>query len=77
MDQPLTIWAKLLLRLGLLLVAIGVIPALAIQYLFPQVDPLVAVLLLFSVAPLGAIILLAAVTLFLAALVRRRPGGPS
>jgi hypothetical protein len=77
MDQPLTVWAKILFRLGLVLLAIGVIPALAIQYLFQSVDPLVAVLLLFSVAPLGAIILLAALTLFLAALVRRRPGGPA
>jgi hypothetical protein len=66
-----------LLRLGLVLLAIGILPALAIQYVFPDVDPLVAVLLLFSVAPLGGLILLAAVTLFLAALVRRKPGGPS
>lgn len=77
MDQPLTIWAKVLLRLGLVLLAIGILPALAIQYVFPDVDPLVAVLLLFSVAPLGGLVLLAAVTLFLAALVRRKPGGPS
>jgi polyferredoxin len=77
MDRPLTIWAKILLRLGLVLLAVGVVPALLVQFVFTGFDPLVAVLLLFSVAPLGAIVLLIAVTLFLAALARRKPGGPA
>ena len=77
MDQPLTIWAKVLLRLGLVLLALGVIPALVVQFVFTWMDPLIAVLLLFSVAPLGAVVLLVAVTLFLVALVRRKPGGPA
>ena len=77
MDQPLTIWAKILLRLGLVLLAIGVVPALVMQFVLPGMDPLIAVMLLFSVAPLGAVILLVAITIFLAALVRRKPGGPA
>ena len=41
MDRPLIVWAKVLLRLALVLLAIGLLPAL----------------LLFSVAPMGAIAL--------------------
>jgi hypothetical protein len=77
MDRPLTVWAKVLLRLGLVLVAIGVIPALLVQYVFTGFDALIPAMLLFSTAPLGAAILVIALILFLAALVRRTPGGPS
>ena len=76
MDRPLIVWAKLTLRLGLVLLAVGVLPALAVQYVFPGVDPLIPALLLFSVAPLGVIVLATALILFLVALVRR-PMGPS
>ena len=71
MDRPLIVWARLLLRLALVLLAVGILPALAVQYIFTDIDPLVSVLLLFSVAPLGALVLLAAIILFLAAAVRR------
>jgi len=59
------------LRLALLLLAIGVLPALAVQYVLTDIDATLPALLLFSVAPLGVIILIVAVILFLAAWVRR------
>ena len=77
MDRPLTVWAKVLLRLGLVLVAVGTIPALLVQYVFTGIDALIPAMLLFSAAPLGAIVLVIALILFLAALVRRKPGKPS
>ncbi|MEO7223659.1 MAG: hypothetical protein ABIY37_14415 [Devosia sp.] len=77
MDRPLTVWAKVLLRLGLVLVAIGTVPALLVQYVFTGFDALIPAMLLFSAAPLGAVILLVALILFLAVLVQRKRGGPS
>ena len=77
MERPLTLWAKALLRLGLVLLAIGVLPALLVQYVFTGFDALIPAMLLFSAAPLGALILAIALILFLVALVRRRPGEPS
>ena len=77
MDRPLTVWAKVLLRLGLVLAAIGVVPALLVKYVFTQFDPLIAVMLLFSVAPLGGTITAIALILFLVALARRKPEEPS
>ena len=76
MDRPLIVWAKVTLRLGLVLLTVGVLPALAVQYVFPGVDALIPALLLLSVAPLGVIVLATALILFLVALVRR-PMGPS
>jgi hypothetical protein len=72
MDRPLIVWAMVLLRLALVLLAIGLLPALAVQYVFTQFDALIPALLLFSVAPMGAIALAIAAILFLAAWVRRR-----
>jgi hypothetical protein len=77
MDRPLTVWAALLLRLGLVLLALGVVPALLVQYVFTGFDALIPAMLLFSVAPIGGLITAIALILFLAALARRRPGGPS
>jgi len=71
MDRPLIVWAMMLLRLALVLLAIGLLPALAVQYVFTQFDALIPALLLFSVAPMGAIALAIAAILFLAAWVRR------
>lgn len=76
MDRPLNVWARLMLRLGLVLLAIGVLPALLVQYVLTDIDGLIPALLLFSVAPLGALALAIAAILFLAILVRRRPGPP-
>ena len=77
MDRPLTVWAKILLRLGLVLLAVGVVPALLVQYVFTGFDALIPAMLLFSAAPLGGIILVIAIILFLAVLVRRKPEEPS
>ena len=77
MNERLIAWAKLLLRLALVLLAIGLLPALAVKTVLPDIDALIPALLLFSAAPLGAVILVVAIILFLAALVRRRPAGPS
>ena len=76
MNEPLWIWTRLFLRLALVLLAIGLVPLAAIQFLFTGVNPLVPVMLSLMVAPLGVLCLLAALILFLAALLRR-PRGPS
>ena len=74
MNEPLLAWAKLLLRLGLVLLAIGLVPLGVQQFLLPQISPITPVLLSVMVAPLGAIVTVASLILFLAALVRRRRG---
>ena len=76
MDRPLTAWAWITLRLSLILLAIGILPALAVQYVLTDWEATIAALLLFSVAPLGLVVLVIAVILFLVVLVRR-PRGPS
>jgi hypothetical protein len=73
-DEPLLIWAKLLLRLALLLLALGLVPLLLVGTILSGFDPLIPVMLSLTLAPLGAIALVAAVILFLAARLRRRPG---
>jgi hypothetical protein len=74
MNEPLKIWAKLLLRLAIVLLGVGLIPVLAAGTIFTGVSPLIPVLLSVLVAPLGVLCLLASVILFLAAVLRRRPG---
>jgi hypothetical protein len=74
MDRPLLMWAKLLLRLAIVLLLVGLVPLLAISTIFSGINPLVPVMLSLTVAPLGALSLLIAIILFLAALLRRRPG---
>ena len=74
MNEPLWIWTKMFLRLALVLLAIGLVPLAATQFLFTDVNPLIPVMLSLSVAPLGVLCLLAAAILFLAALLRRRQG---
>jgi len=66
------LWAKAFLRLGLVLLAIGVLPAVAFAIFFPQADPLVPALLSLTIAPLGAFVLVVAFILYLAAVFRRR-----
>jgi polyferredoxin len=73
-NEPLWIWTKLFLRLALVLLAIGLVPLVAIQVLFTGVSPLIPVLLSLTVAPLGVLCLVVAAILFLAALLRRRRG---
>ncbi|MBL8599837.1 MAG: hypothetical protein JNL14_19040 [Devosia sp.] len=77
MERPLAIWARALLRLALVLLAIGIVPALLVQYVFTDFDALIPAMLLVSVTPFGALSLAVAVILFLVALVRRRPREPS
>jgi polyferredoxin len=74
MDEPLTIWSRMLLRLAVLLLALGLVPLLVVGTVLPQFDPLIPVMLSLTLAPLGAVLLVVAVILFLAALVRRRRG---
>jgi hypothetical protein len=76
MNEPLLVWAKLTLRLALVLLAVGLLPVIAVGTLFAGVNPIVPVLLSVTVAPLGAFCLLVALILFLAAWVRGRPGPP-
>jgi hypothetical protein len=71
MDRPLFAWAMLVLRLALVLLALGLLPALLVGTLWPDIDALIPALLLFSVAPLGAVALCVALILFLAARLRR------
>ena len=74
MNEPLWIWAKLFLRLALVLLGVGLVPVLLVQYLFTSVDRLIPVMLSLTVTPLGLLSLLASLILFLAAWLRRRPG---
>lgn len=66
------LWAKAFLRLGLVLLAIGVLPAVAFAVFLPQADPLIPALLSLTIAPLGAVVLVVAFILFLVAVFRRR-----
>ena len=74
MNEPLQIWAKLFLRLAIVLLAVGLIPVLAVGTIFTGASPLIPVMLSFLVAPLGALSLLVSLILFLAAVLRRRRG---
>jgi polyferredoxin len=74
MNEPLKIWAKLFLRLAIVLLAVGLIPVLAVATIFTEVSPLIPVMLSFLVAPLGALSLLVSLILFLAAALRRPRG---
>ncbi len=71
MDRPLSVWARLMLRLALVLLAIGLLPALAVQYVLTSIDSPIPFLLLFLVTPLGGVALIISLILFLAAWLRR------
>ena len=45
MNERLWAWAKLFLRLAIVLLGVGVIPLLLTQFIFTSVDPLVPVML--------------------------------
>ena len=74
MSDLLQLWSRMFLRLGLVLLGLGVIPLLLVQYVFTGLDPLIPVMLSLSVAPIGVLVLIIALILFLAGLLRRRPG---
>jgi len=65
------VWSAVFLKLGLLLLAIGLLPALVVAYLLRGVDSLVPGLLALSVAPLGALALVVAALLWLVERLRR------
>lgn len=65
-------WGLVLLRLGLLLLAIGVLPALVQATVLPGLPPLIPLMLLWSVAPLGLLSLAIGAVLLLVGLLRRR-----
>lgn len=66
------LWAKAFLRLGLVLLAIGVLPVVAFAVFLPQADPLIPAMLSLTIAPLGVVVLVVAFILFLVAVFRRR-----
>lgn len=74
MNDALWIWAKLFLRLGAVLLVVGLLPLALTATIFTTWDQLIPVILSFSVAPLGALCLLVGLTLCLAALLPRRRG---
>ncbi len=74
MNDAVMIWAKLFLRLGIVLLAIGLIPLALTATVLTNWDQLIPLILSLSVAPLGAVCTVVALILFLAALLRRRPG---
>jgi hypothetical protein len=74
MNDALWIWAKLFLRLGAVLLVVGLVPLALTATIFSTWDQLIPVILSFSVAPLGALCALVGFILFLAALLRRPRG---
>lgn len=74
MNEPLRIWAQLFLRLAIVLLAVGLMPLVAVGTLFRDVSPLVPVMLSLLVAPLGALSLVVSLILFLVAALRRPRG---
>jgi polyferredoxin len=74
MNAPAFFWAKIWLRLGAVLLLVGIAPLLVQQYVLPDISPIVPVLLSVMVAPLGALCLVVGVILFLVAWARRPRG---
>ena len=75
--DPLSLWAGLVLRLALVLCALGFLPVVAVTTMFTGMDPLIPVLLLYTVGPLGVVAALLAAILYLARVVRRARRGSS
>ena len=74
MNDAAKLWMKLFLRLGLVLVAVGLIPLLLTSTILTTWNQLIPIMLSFTVAPIGALCILVALILFLVGLLRRRPG---
>lgn len=64
-------WGYAFLQLGGLLLAIGLLPALAMMALAPGADAMVPALLSLTVAPLGFVCFLVGVAMWMAGLARR------
>jgi len=58
--------AKGLIGLGMLLLALGLLPLFAVMVLLTDIDPLIPFLLSLSVAPVGGLSLLVGMMLWLA-----------
>jgi hypothetical protein len=67
----MTVWSYVFLKLGLLLLVLGLAPTLVAGLLFPGADPLIPLLLALSVTPLGALCLLVGAIMWLTARLRR------
>jgi len=74
MNDAMKLWTRMFLRLGIVLLAVGLIPLALTSTLLTTWDQLIPIMLSFTVAPLGALCVLIALILFLVALVQRRPG---
>ena len=74
MNDATKLWIRLFLRLGLVLLAVGLIPLALTSTVLTTWDQLIPIMLSFTVAPLGVLSVAVALILFLVALVRRRPG---
>lgn len=64
-------WGLAFLQLGLLLLAIGLLPALGMMVLAPAANAMVPALLSLTVAPLGALCLVAGLVMWSVGVVRR------
>ncbi|WP_196257929.1 hypothetical protein [Pelagibacterium limicola] len=65
-------WSFAFLQLGGLLLAIGLLPAIAMMAVAPGADAMVPVLLSLTVAPLGVVCFLVGVGMWMVALKRPR-----
>lgn len=64
-------WGLAFMQLGLLLLAIGLLPAVAMGIFAPSANALLPALLSLSVAPLGGVCFLVGAIMWAVALVRR------
>ena len=64
-------WAIAFLQLGLLLLAVGALPALVMGILAPTSNALLPMLLSLTVAPLGALVILTGAVLWVAGRLQR------
>lgn len=65
-------WSYAFLQLGGVLLAIGLLPALAMMVFAPTSSAMVPALLSLTVAPLGALCFVVGLLMLLVALIRRR-----
>ncbi|WP_404402783.1 hypothetical protein [Pelagibacterium halotolerans] len=64
-------WAIAFLQLGLLLLAVGALPAVAMGIFAPSANALVPALLSLTVAPLGVAVLAVGAIMWIVALLKR------
>lgn len=69
--MSLSRWGVAFIRLGLVLLAVGLLPALFMGLFMPATPALIPALLSLSVAPLGGLCLFAGLVMWTIALVRR------